>query len=472
MRTQGTSVQDGTAAMRCSPMSFAGIFSLVLAGSLGISERAMAQVSSPETITLRGVVRDFMSSHPDFGITDPAQLGQYTNNIAPTLGFDGTPEFVGGGLQILSQWHDKDGNPITPYGDLGLPGGHFDTDVYVSAPSTSPWDHTHEFDDKYNVTYVDIANDVNLGFDVIVGSAYPNDLRLTMMNVHNGGGGTYVFEAGGPVEFGDTSDGFETTFSPALLTQLRVTMLSLDDMRPTSPNNSQGDAADRDDSLSIRMYDVTTDELVYELAVYHHFKANEPLPTPVSYPAIGEDACGVSLGDTVGSFGAAGSGAVTDSGTFSQWFKDVPGTNVSAAHSIALLRDGAGVYSYATDSFFPIDNRLFGNESDAHNNYFTYTFSAFFTYSQCTDLFFEFESNDDVWVFINGKKALDISGVATPTKQYVALDRLNLVDGEDYTLEFFYAHRRESPISLFNLRTNIVLRTPGWSLPPTSALYD
>ena len=63
-------------------------------------------------------------------------------------------------------------------------------------------------------------------------------------------------------------------------------------------------------------------------------------------------------------------------------------------------------------------------------------------------------------------------GAATPTKRYVALYRLNLVDGEDYTLEFFHAHRRESPISVFNLRTSMEVRTPGWSLPRTTGLND
>ena len=208
------------------------------------------------------------------------------------------------------------------------------------------------------------------------------------------------------------------------------------------------------DSFRLRMYDVETDEMVYEVSLYHHFKKNEPPPAP---PAGEDDACGVAIEDTAGTYGGAGGGAITDAGSFDQWFRDELGLNQSTGHSIALQRDAEGVYEYMTDDFFPIDDRLQGNGGDPHNNYFTYTIAASFTYNQCTDQFFEFESNDDAWVYIDDELVIDLGGVPTSSRQYVALDRLGLVDGQEYTLNFFFAHRRDAGNSFFNMRTNLVL---------------
>ena len=422
----------------------------------------------PDVIELNGLIRDFLPSHPDFDVTLLADMGHYVRNVSPALDNNKRPVFVESGEEVTSQWYDKDGNPIAPYAGPGLPGGHFDVDVY-NEPSTSELFHEHQYDDKHDITYIDVVNNplfAGSDFATVIGSGYPNNLRMEFLNVHNGGGGIYTFDAGAGVQTGNTADGFITVFDPALLTQLRVSFVALVALRPTSPGTSQGDALDRDDSFHLRMYDVVTDAMVYEVAVYHHFKKkknNDP-------PAGQEDACGVSIDDTAGTYGSAGGGAITDAGSFDQWFRDDLGTNQSTAHSISLQRDAEGVYEFMTGNFFPIDGRLQGNGGDAQNNYFTYTIAASFTYNQCTSQFFEFESNDDAWVYIDDKLAVDLGGVATSSRQYVALDRLGLVDGQEYTLNFFFAHRRNAASSLFRMRTNLVLRTGA--LPTITGFYD
>ena len=113
---------------------------------------------------------------------------------------------------------------------------------------------------------------------------------------------------------------------------------------------------------------------------------------------------------------------------------------------------------------------MVGNEGQPNNNLFTYAISATFTYTACTGQFFEIESNDDAWAFVDSKLVIDLGGTLTPMHQYVDLDRLGLVDGQTYSIDFFFAHRRVTLDSLFHMRTNIQL-TSG-TLPTILAFYD
>lgn len=146
---------------------------------------------------------------------------------------------------------------------------------------------------------------------------------------------------------------------------------------------------------------------------------------------------------------------------FSTWFHDVPGVNESTSIELPLARLGAEArFVFDEREFFPIDERLFGNEGRGHNFHFTLEANASFVYSGGET--FRFAGDDDVFVFINRRLAIDLGGVHSREEQSVSLDELagsfGLVIGETYDLHLFFAERHTDR-STFTIDTTIS-RTP------------
>lgn len=166
--------------------------------------------------------------------------------------------------------------------DRGLVGGHFDVDVF-NGPTDKQKYHKHEYDDEYDVTWVDIANDDRLLLDDLVPLNYPNPLRVQFFNTDNGGWGIYSFAAGSDQASDWVMEGLDRVFIRSELTQLRIDFRELALMAHTTPKDSQKDVANRAGAFSVRIYDTVTSKMIYELTVYHH---GAP---PAGYEQLRED---------------------------------------------------------------------------------------------------------------------------------------------------------------------------------------
>lgn len=157
---------------------------------------------------------------------------------------------------------------------------------------------------------------------------------------------------------------------------------------------------------------------------------------------------------------AGGSFSTTTEENFNQWYNDVPGVNQSKEFPIKLQKQDNGVYRYENTDFFPINGELMGNEGRNKNFHFTFELHNQFTYKGGE--IFNFSGDDDVWVYINGKKVIDIGGVHSREDASVDLDsvasEIGLVEGNTYSFDFFFAERHTTQ-SNFIIETTLDLES-------------
>ncbi|MCB9667439.1 MAG: fibro-slime domain-containing protein [Myxococcales bacterium] len=151
-----------------------------------------------------------------------------------------------------------------------------------------------------------------------------------------------------------------------------------------------------------------------------------------------------------------GPAVTTGAAEFAQWYETVEGVNMAFESTLALVEEPSGAYAYDSAAFFPLDDQGFGNDERAHNYHFTTEVHASFFYHG--NEVFTFRGDDDLWVFVNKKLALDLGGVHVSVQGTIDFKEmevaLGLTPGNSYSIDVFHAERHTTD-SHFRIETSI-----------------
>ncbi|MAD47167.1 MAG: fibro-slime family protein [Oceanospirillaceae bacterium] len=147
---------------------------------------------------------------------------------------------------------------------------------------------------------------------------------------------------------------------------------------------------------------------------------------------------------------------------FDQWYRNVDGVNMAINKSLTMVNEGSGAgytrWKYTSDSFFPIDGEGFGNERNYHNYHFTLETHLRFYYAPGDT--FTFRGDDDLYLFINGKLAMEIGGIHNVIEKTLDLDsvadELGIEPYNSYDFDLFFAERH-TVLSNFQFETTMEL---------------
>jgi fibro-slime domain-containing protein len=152
-------------------------------------------------------------------------------------------------------------------------------------------------------------------------------------------------------------------------------------------------------------------------------------------------------------------GTTTTKENFDQWYRDVPGINITLEKTIPLSPDPAraGFWIYDSDAFYPLGNdEGWGNQYLDHNQDFTTEIHVSFPYKGGE--VFTFRGDDDLFLFVNGRLAVDLGGVHDALTGTVDLDaragELGLQVGKTYQMDIFQAERHCCQ-STFHIETTL-----------------
>ena len=160
-------------------------------------------------------------------------------------------------------------------------------------------------------------------------------------------------------------------------------------------------------------------------------------------------------------------------GDTKRWFTPVDGKSASYVGALKMeyVANGAS-FSFIRDEFYPLDDAKFSDgdavNEDGHNHLFTMGFAVPFTVLASGEETFEVEADDDTFVFVGNKLAIDLGGVhdaalgrfviqengevyAASGDEEVAFTGITLNKGEGSMVRIFHADR-DADDSVFNVK--------------------
>jgi fibro-slime domain-containing protein len=157
----------------------------------------------------------------------------------------------------------------------------------------------------------------------------------------------------------------------------------------------------------------------------------------------------------------------TTKANYDQWYRYTADVNRPYVLYLSLQPSDNGNLTYQSHAFFPLDGAGWGNyKNTGHNFHFTTEVHTEFKYSGGEQ--FKFIGDDDVWVFINHKLAVDLGGLHPEATGSIILDdqanNLGISKGNTYPLDLFHAERHTDQ-SNFRVDTNLQFTNCGIFVP-------